>query len=127
MSMTESEAKSRLSYLKSKAENALSNTNSNCEWAKKDVEGTILALDMAISALEEIQQYRAIGTVEELRELKEKEIKKVERYNDKHYCECGCPVDIMLDGVTLKPIGGQIYCDQCGAKLDWSEFVEKGE
>lgn len=29
------------------------------------------ALDVAIQALEEIQQYRAIGTVEELKELKE--------------------------------------------------------
>ena len=30
-----------------------------------------IALDMAISALEEIQQYRAIGTVEELKSMKE--------------------------------------------------------
>lgn len=53
---------------------------------------------------------------------------KVVVHNGKKYCECGCPVDIMLDGITLKPIGGQNYCDECGAKLDWSEFVEeKGE
>lgn len=52
---------------------------------------------------------------------------KIVVHNGKEYCECGNPVEIMLDGITLKPIGGQIYCDQCGAKLDWSEFMEKGE
>ncbi len=31
------------------------------------------AFGMAISALEEIQQYRALGTVEELREAREKQ------------------------------------------------------
>ena len=75
----------------------------------------------------ELYDYRAIGTVSEFRELKEKAIKKVEKCKDKYYCMCGCPVEIMLDGITLNPIGGQVYCDQCGAKLDWSEFVEKGE
>lgn len=98
------------------------------DWDRDSKTKNAMALDVAISALEEVQQYRAIGTVSEFRQLKEKAIKKVERHKDKHYCECGCPVEIMLDGITLKPIGGQIYCDQCGAKLDWSEFVaEKGE
>lgn len=71
---------------------------------------------------EEIAAYKS-----EFARLNVYSIKKVEKHKDKHYCECGCPVEIMLDGITLKPIGGQIYCDQCGAKLDWSEFVEKGE
>ena len=37
------------------------------------------AVDMSIKALEEIQQYRAIGTVSEFRELKEK---ATERYSE---------------------------------------------
>lgn len=35
-------------------------------------------LDMAIQALEEIQQYRAIGTIEEIKDLKEKNNKDFE-------------------------------------------------
>lgn len=50
------------------------------------------AFGMAIDALEEIQQYRAIGTVEECREVKEKQrVKQVILYGD---CEDGkliCP------------------------------------
>ena len=53
--MTESEAKERLIV--------------HQEWGHR--EPTKEALNMAISALEEIQQYRAIGTVEELKTMKE--------------------------------------------------------
>ena len=41
-----------------------------------------LACDMAIQALEEIQQYRAIGTVEELAQLKS-EYNRVLKFNDR--------------------------------------------
>lgn len=69
--MTEQEAINRISYLKNKADVALSTTTSNCSWAKEDVTGTIEALDMAIKAIEEIQQYRAIGTVEQIETLQD--------------------------------------------------------
>ena len=45
------------------------------------------ALDVAIKALEEIQQYRAIGTPEECRAAVEKQKKKNPIHNDK----CTCP------------------------------------
>lgn len=92
---------------------------SNIDKAEKELQAEI--------ALYKSEFKRLNGEQAEFRELKEKAVKKVESYKDKHYCECGCPVEIMLDGITLKPIGGQVYCDQCGAKLDWNEFVEKGE
>ena len=41
------------SYLKSKAENALINSNSYCDWLINDVKGTINALSLAIEALQE--------------------------------------------------------------------------
>ena len=77
--------------------------------------------------LKDFEEEAVMEVVSEFRELKEKAIKKVEKCKDKYYCMCGCPVEIMLDGITLKPIGGQVYYDQCGAKLDWNECVEKGE
>lgn len=49
------------------------------------------ALDVAIQALEEVQQYRAIGTLEECRAAMEKQIveKELESHDEKHilkYC-----------------------------------------
>lgn len=50
-----------------------------------------IAIDLAINALEEVQQYRAIGTVEECRESVEKQKidKELESHDEKHilkYC-----------------------------------------
>lgn len=39
------------------------------------------AVDEAIQALEEIQQYRAIGTIEEFKDLKEKSVAKKGEFN----------------------------------------------
>lgn len=51
------------------------------------------SLDMAIKALEEIQQYREIGTVEECREAVEKQKPKKPHRNYKKFsglwCKCG--------------------------------------
>lgn len=79
---------------------------------------------MAIKALEEIQQYRAIGTVEECRAARErqKEMKTGEPYingygNKKAEClNCHCTV--------MHPAN---YCKFCGQKLDWSELGTKRE
>ena len=80
---------------------------------------------MAIKALEEIQQYRAIGTVEECRETRERQRgKKVEYIPD--MTTLG-----MLNGIC--PVCGETihidrgcksnnsYCINCGQKLDWSD------
>ena len=58
--------------------------------------------------LDEIRQYRAIGTVEEFKALKEKnEPKKMDRYY--------CPIcrHYFEDGEVHN------YCPRCGQKLDW--------
>lgn len=48
------------------------------------------AVEMAIKALEEVQQYRQIGTVEECREAVEKQNvnKELESHDEKHILEC---------------------------------------
>lgn len=48
------------------------------------------ALDVAIQALEEVQQYRAIGTIEECRAAMEKQNvnKELESHGEKHILEC---------------------------------------
>lgn len=84
-------------------------------------------MEMAIQALEEIQQYRAIGTVEECWEARERQrAKKPIEYEDKYY---GCPVcdNALMYKWERYPVTlmdkrkGLPYCLGCGQKLDWSE------
>lgn len=80
--MTENEAKGMLQAkltcmeleLLSSVEKGCDNDCDSCEYcyAQGTVRESKKAIEMAIQALEEIQQYRAIGTVEELKALKEK-------------------------------------------------------
>ena len=84
------------------------------------------AFIMAIDALEEIKQYRAIGTVEECRaaveKQKAKKPQKTEsegyRYTDTYRCP-NC-------GGNFSGTGIANYCYHCGQKLDW-EGAERGE
>lgn len=73
------------------------------------------ALDVAIKALEEVQQYRQIGTVEECREAVEKQkAKKPLHKRNGHYC----PIcNNYFDSRDWK----SKYCGLCGQKLDWSD------
>ena len=71
-------------------------------------------LEMAIQALEEIQQYRAIGTIEEFKALKEKNLVKKPIWYGHHFCP-NCDSIVYVNG------GKDIYCPKCGQKLDWSE------
>lgn len=50
---------------------------------------------------------------------------KVEAKFGNHYCSCGCPVEYFIIPYSDE-IGKQVYCTDCGAKLDW-EGVEIGE
>ena len=81
------------------------------------------AYSVAIKALEEIQQYRTIGTVEECRAAMEKQTakkpKKTEsegyRYTDTYRCP-NC-------GGNFSGTGIADYCYHCGQKLDWEGEV----
>lgn len=75
----------------------------------------IKTLQMVVKALEEIQQYRAIGTVEELQALKEKsEPREIAEHNfqdEPHHYLCPNCRNIVNYG--------QKYCEECGQHLDW--------
>lgn len=72
------------------------------------------AVTMAIQALEEIQQYRAIGTIEEFKDLKEKNTPKKIKY------ECYCGFKDSICPVCERGIDNEDkYCKRCGQKLDW--------
>ena len=77
------------------------------------------ALDLSIQALEEVEQYRALGTVEELKEAREKQIaKKVIGIKAKLITR-HCPSCQEWAVFELKR--GMKFCPSCGQKLDWSE------
>lgn len=82
--------------------------------------------EIAISALEEIQKYRAIGTVEECREAVEKEKAKKPDFEGDGCDKAG---NIIYD-TWICPCCNKRYevdyddydfCPNCGQKIDWSE------
>lgn len=79
----------------------------------------------AINALEEIQQYRAIGTVSEFRELKEKATAKkptdVRYFGEAGYYIGLCPTCKSGNNSEYE------YCGDCGQKLQWFERSEGKE
>lgn len=82
----------------------------------------VQAFETAILALEEIQQYRALGTVEELREAREKQrIKEplIQRVSKGIIYKCPCCKKIFAE--TYKNFKrGYIpkYCETCGQSID---------
>lgn len=109
--MTENEAKR---FLKIEKECINRNCDRNCAQCDlvQKVEDLNSAYDAAIKALEEVQQYRTIGTPEECRAAVEKQ-KPKKPVMDGYCCfesyECPtCHHDISNE---------QKYCDKCGQKL----------
>lgn len=71
--------------------------------------------------LNEVEQYRALGTVEELKEAREKQVaKKVVKIQipntsfSRAQTRYACPI-------CRKFYEGTDYCTKCGQKLDWSK------
>lgn len=75
---------------------------------KREVQG----YEIAIKALEEVQQYRQIGTVEECREA-------VEKQTAKKISSAWCPS--CKKYLTMQHLKGKYHCVYCGQKLDWSD------
>lgn len=82
---------------------------------------------MAIKALEEIQQYRAIGTVEECREARERQrgkkpiMKPFYKDMEEEYLCCPACGDILTDRIPMDNKDFYFHCLNCGQKLDWSD------
>lgn len=75
------------------------------------------ALEMAIKALEEVQKYHAIGTVEECRAAVEKQT------DEKPTAVLGTfgGTDYECKNCGSNVCYGDEYCRWCGQKLDWSD------
>lgn len=73
------------------------------------------AFDMAISAIKEVQQYRAIGTVEECREAVEKQKPKKPHRNYKKFSGLWCKCGWYLGQKQCLDIK---YCPNCGQAID---------
>ncbi len=124
--MTENEA---IEELREQIETAESMISFNMDFEPKHdnsvLENKIKTAKIAISALEEIQQYRAIGTVEECRKARERQMRKkvnnrklLRDFNKTPYSVRGdCP---NCGSVGLLSMNTD-YCNACGQKLDWSE------
>lgn len=96
---------------------------------KNDMLGILPGSDIGntiIKALEELKQYRTIGTVEECRAAVEKQtarkgirekIKKGYNRGMHHYY---CPVCYEKGDLRNKYNVG-LYCSDCGQKLDWED------
>lgn len=102
--MKPEEAIERLEYLESALDGYPPETGINDVFA---------AIDTAIKALEEIQQYKEIGTVEECRKAVEKQkAKKPVLRNDNGKLRKSCPVC----GCFFSPLSRS--CPKCGQAID---------
>lgn len=91
----------------------------NCEYVECRV---AKATRVAIKALEEVQQYRAIGTIEECRAAVERQnpraaITEKEDNGIKKYTCYACGRYMGWSTGTLPAR----YCWKCGQKLDWGD------
>ena len=103
-------------------ENEIKNTK---EWFEDFIEAYALSnqetieFKKAVACLEELQQYRAIGTVEEFKALKEKSVaKKVT--DDISLFRCpSCGSGEIEEFYETGSSNKHNYCPDCGQKLDW--------
>lgn len=114
--MTVQEAKKRLQALHYRIlHNVFCNKVHNAE---------LEALNIAIESMKEVEQYRALGTVEELKEAREKQVaKKPTEFNaitnGRFYA-----LDFMCPSCNEANIGNPYtpkYCKHCGQALKWGE------
>lgn len=104
---------------------------------------TAEALDVAIKALEEVQQYRAIGTPEELQDMKNNYFEALSDWRQYRKIgtleECRAAMETQIDEKPTAVLGtfggtdyeckncgnnvcyGDEYCRWCGQKLDWED------
>lgn len=115
VAMTENEAIDKLKNMRLFMQ--IEDNKNECKFTEDDYS----ANKMAIQALEEVQQYRQIGTVDECREAVEKqtaiEPKKVNipctswtKAHMRYRCSCGSFLTSYDD-----------YCNKCGQKLKWGD------
>lgn len=132
--MTENEAIEKLhAYLECESRRAkIVSCNESCDDCELCyMQGTgaehITSVKTAIKALEEVQQYHQIGTVEECREAVEKQTAKKPDYEGDGFSDgqlvydtwicpcCGKHYEVDYDRYD--------YCPNCGQRIDWRDEV----
>lgn len=79
----------------------------------------ILSKDLMDKVIEELTEYRAIGTVKELKALKEKSEPKKDN-NDGGRCKCCGTYNNFIINKLANPKGHPvIHCWNCGQAIDW--------
>lgn len=124
--MTESKIKNAIKTINAQLENALQN--------EKETTGThstviwhLVANDYrcAIKALDEIQKYQAIGTIEECQEARERQRGKKVSNRTLLRDLNGNPYTVRGDCPNCGSIGllsvNTDHCNACGQKLSWDE------
>jgi len=78
---------------------------------------TVKAFEMAIESLTKIQKYRAIGTIEECRESREKQspkkYKKIQPCKSVNYYQCPCCNGLLHINEN--------FCGECGQAISWED------
>lgn len=132
--MTENEASVRLEVIRA---GLLSGIDAKIVSSEENIK----AITVIINALEEIQQYRAISTVEELQDMKNNYFEALSDWRQYRKIgtleECRAAVEKQTDEKTTAVLGtfggtdyeckncgsdvcyGDEYCRWCGQKLDW--------
>lgn len=120
--MTESEAIEKLKNMRLFMQ--ITDKNNDCKFTEDDYK----ANEMAIQALEEVQQYRAIGTPEECQAAVVKQTAKKPIFNHNlsdtlslFHCECGNTIKVSHDIGIMDNNNAPNYCSKCGCRLDWSD------
>ena len=94
---------------------------------KEDAEKDLSAIQLAIEALKEVQQYREIGTVEECREAVEKQKPKqviIKEWSPTHCPTCNYELSHSVgDGYYKYPTFLK-RCPNCGQVIQWGENLE---
>ena len=91
-----------------------------------DTVDTIVAIEIAIEALKEIQQYREIGTVEECWEAVEKQkLKKPVKDKYNHNCCPNCGWIVSGEGGYGEEFCP--HCENCGQAIRWENLEEMEE
>lgn len=73
--------------------------------------------DKSADVIEELLSYRTIGTIEEIKILKEKSVsRKIKGIRFKEAICPNCETELFE---TYWAFGGIHYCSNCGQKLDW--------
>ena len=104
----------------------------NCDlcYAQGNAGEHIKSIEIAIQALEEVQKYREIGSIEECRALREKQISEkpiMKQYyedSEEEYLCCPTCGEILIDRIPMDNKDFYFHCLNCGQKFNWESDEE---